>query len=95
MVAGPIRRTNHTEPVPYFTMSTKARLRQGANRPPEGGPIHCQIYRVTCAKALPPIKAVTASAFTPTNGESDEPQSKKESCRYPQKMHRESGSKKN
>jgi hypothetical protein len=37
MVDGPIRRTNHTEPVPYFTMSTKARLRQGANRPPEGG----------------------------------------------------------
>jgi hypothetical protein len=38
---------------------------------------------------------MTASALTPTNRESDEPQDEEHGCRYPQQMHRESSSEEN
>ena len=33
--------------------------------------------------ALPPIEAVSASALTPTNGESNDPHNEKDGSRYP------------
>lgn len=68
---------------------------KGANRPPEGGRFRAEIYRPYSFKGLPSIKPVTAGTLTPTYSESDEPEHEKDSCRYPQKMYCEPGSKQN
>ena len=61
------------------------------NGPPKGAVFTTPFF----TKALPPIEAVATSALTPTNGNPNEPQNEKDCSRYPQKMHCESGSKKN
>jgi hypothetical protein len=59
--------------------------------PPGGG--RFGVVSTDSTHALPPIEAVRSSALTPTNGESDKPQDKKDSCRNPQEMHCKSGPK--
>ncbi len=66
-------------------------LLEGRETAPRRGPVS----RLHFHNPLPPIEAVTARAFTSTNDESYEPQNEKDSGRYPQQMHRESGSKQN
>jgi hypothetical protein len=47
------------------------------------------------AKALPPIKAVTASPFATPDCESNDPQHEKDGCQYPQYMNRKTRPKEN
>ncbi len=43
------------------------------NDPPKGVVSYAETEDFTLTKALPPIKAMTASALTPTNREADKP----------------------
>src|SRR5580704_10011472 len=63
--------------------------------PPKGADSALRSTARIRSKRLPSIKTVTAGTLTPTYSESDEPEHEKDSCRYPQKMYCEPGSKQN